>query len=102
LHQHRSPHLIVVEEPEVAIHLGALRTLVEIIREHADESRILVTTHSADIIDALDVEELRVVWSEDGISYVAPLAEHTRETVRAGLITPGELLRSDALDPVVK
>lgn len=101
LHQRSAPELVVVEEPEVAIHLGALRTLVEILRSHTDESQILLTTHSADIIDALDVEELRVVWTDEGVSSVAPVAPHTRETVRTGLITPGELLRSDALDPLV-
>lgn len=99
LYQPRQPDVLVVEEPEVAIHLGALRTLVEVLREHAREVQIVLTTHSADIIDALDVDELRVVWSEDGVSQLAPVAAHTKETVRTGLITPGELLRADSLDP---
>ncbi len=99
LFQARRPYFVVVEEPEVAIHLGALRTLVEILRAHAEDAQILVTTHSADIIDALDIEELRVIWSEAGISHIGAVAEHTRETVRAGLVTPGELLRADSLDP---
>jgi predicted ATPase len=96
--QPTKPTLIVIEEPEVAIHLGALRTLVEILESHTSETQILLTTHSADIVDALDVEALRVVWAEEGVSHVAPVAGHTRETVRTGLITPGELLRSEALD----
>jgi predicted ATPase len=100
LHQPQNPELLVVEEPEVAIHLGALRTLVEVLREHATDVQIMVTTHSADIIDALDIDELRVVWSEDGISHIAQVAEHTRSTIRTGLVTPGDLLRSDSLDPV--
>jgi predicted ATPase len=98
--QPTKPIAMVIEEPEVAIHLGALRTLVEILESHTDETQILLTTHSADIIDALDVEALRVVWAEEGVSHVGPVAAHTRETVRTGLITPGELLRSEALDPV--
>jgi predicted ATPase len=93
--------LMVVEEPEVAIHLGALRTLVEILRAHSAEVQILLTTHSADIIDSLDVDELRVVWSESGFSHISPVATHTRENLRRGLITPGELLRADALDPAL-
>lgn len=101
LYQTDPPDVLVVEEPEVAIHLGALRTLVEVLREHAGEVQIVMTTHSADIIDALDMDELRVVWSEDGISHVSEVAEHTKETVRTGLIAPGELLRSDSLDPAV-
>lgn len=94
-------HLIVIEEPEIAIHLGALRTLIDILRQHSSHAQILITTHSADIIDALDVDQVRVVWSEAGASHLAPIADHTKDTVRSGLITPGELLRSDALDPAI-
>jgi predicted ATPase len=101
LYQARRPVLLVIEEPEVAIHLGALRTLVDILAAHSDEAQILLTTHSADIIDALEIDALRVVWAEQGVSHVAPVADHTRETIRSGLITPGELLRSDALDPLL-
>lgn len=99
LYQPSRPSVLLVEEPEIAIHVGALQTLVEILREHAGDSQIVLTTHSADIIDSLDVAALRVVWAEDGISHIAPVAEHTIETVRSGLITPGALLRADSLDP---
>lgn len=95
------PILTVVEEPEVAIHLGALQTLVDIFQQQSSATQILLTTHSADIIDTLDIRSLRVVWSERGESRIAPVAAHSVEPVRRGLITPGELLRSDALDPAV-
>lgn len=91
--------LLAIEEPEVAIHLGALQTLVQILQAQTDSTQILLTTHSADIVDQLDLDDLRVVWSEDGASRIARVAEHTREPVRQGLITPGALLRADALDP---
>jgi len=95
------PNLVVIEEPEIAIHLGALRTLVDILNQQSENSQLLITTHSADIVDALDIETLRVVWSDGGASSIAHVAEHTLEPVRRGLITPGELLRSDSLDPAV-
>lgn len=96
--QPRRPGLIVIEEPEIAIHLGALRTLVEILSQGSEGAQILLTTHSADIVDALPIEALRVVLSEDGESHVGEVAQHTIETVRKGLMTPGELLRADSLD----
>ncbi|WP_045876139.1 AAA family ATPase [Pseudofrankia sp. DC12] len=99
--QAQQPSLLVVEEPEVAIHLGALQTLVDVLRQHSDTTQVLLTTHSADIVDSLGIEALRVVWSDGNASHIAPVAEHTRETVRSGLITPGELLRVDSLDPAV-
>ncbi len=99
--QPNPPQLLVVEEPEIAIHLGALRTLVDILQQQSASMQILMTTHSADIIDTLDIDSLRVVWTDRGASRLAPVAEHTREPVRDGLITPGQLLRSDALDPAI-
>lgn len=93
--------LLVIEEPEVAIHLGALRTLVELLQAESDRIQVVITTHSADIVDALPLDALRVVWSQGDASHVAPVSEHSKEPVRLGLITPGELLRSDALDPAV-
>jgi predicted ATPase len=101
LHQPSRPSLLVVEEPEVAIHLGALRTMVDILGQHSDSTQILLTTHSADIVDTLDIDALRVVWNDGTASHIAGVAEHTRQTVRRGLITPGELLRVDSLDPAV-
>lgn len=97
--QHSKPALLVIEEPEVAIHLGALRTLVEILEAHASGAQVMITTHSADIIDSLPVESLRVIWSDSETSQVSNVAEHTMEAVRRGLMTPGELLRADSLDP---
>lgn len=97
--QEPRPQLLVIEEPEVAVHLGALQTLVEVLRAQTDQAQIVITTHSADIVDSLTIDDLRVVWSEDGVSKIATVAEHTRDPVRRGLITTGALLRADALDP---
>lgn len=96
--QHSAPALLVIEEPEVAIHLGALRTLVEILESQATKCQVMITTHSADIIDSLPVESLRVVWTDSETSHVSGVAEHTKEAVRRGLMSPGELLRADSLD----
>jgi predicted ATPase len=99
--QPSNPSLLVIEEPEIAIHLGALRTLVDILQQATDTTQIVVTTHSADIVDAVPVESLRVVWSDGGSSRLSPVADHTKAVVQEGLITPGQLLRADSLDPAV-
>lgn len=96
--QANHPTLLVIEEPEIAIHLGALRTLVDILRQQSEHSQVLITTHSADIVDAVDIDSLRVVWSGKGASHISRVATHSKNPVRNGLITPGELLRSDLLD----
>jgi predicted ATPase len=99
MRQPRRPSLLVVEEPEIAIHLGALQTLVDVLRQHSESTQVLLTTHSADIVDMLDINDLRVAWNDGVSSHIANVAAHTKETVAKGLITPGELLRVDSLDP---
>lgn len=93
--------LVVIEEPEIAIHLGALRALMELFVAHAETTQILITTHSAELVDVLAVDQLRVVWNQDGASHISRVADHTKEIVRNGLMSTGDLLRSDALDPAV-
>lgn len=95
------PGFLIIEEPEIAIHLGALQSLVEILQTESEAMQIVLTTHSADIVDAVSVDALRVVWNDGEQSHVAPVSEHTREVLRSGLITPGALLRADALDPAI-
>ena len=97
--QPSKPKLLVIEEPEIAIHLGALRTMVDILRQQSEQSQILITTHSADIVDSVSPEALRVVWNDAGVSRISRVAAHTLDPVRKGLITPGQLMRADALDP---
>jgi predicted ATPase len=101
LSQTTKPRLLVIEEPEVAIHLGALQSLVEILEAESDSTQVLITTHSADIIDEIALESLRVVWSEVGRSNLAPISAHTVDVLRTGMISPGALLRADALDPEI-
>ena len=95
------PGFLVIEEPEIAIHLGAPQSLIEILQTDSEAMQIVLTTHSADIVDALSVDALRVVWNDGETSHVAPVSEHTRDVLRSGLITPGALLRADALDPAI-
>lgn len=97
--QPATPSLLVIEEPEIAIHVGAMTTLVDILQQQASHSQVMITTHSADIVNALPVEALRVVWTQNGESRLAAVSEHTRSVVKRGLMSPGELLRADSLDP---
>ncbi|SDS30091.1 AAA family ATPase [Agrococcus carbonis] len=99
LFQPTVPALVVLEEPEIAIHLGALRALVDILRSEARRTQIVITTHSADIADQVDVDSVRVVWSDGEASHLARVAPETRQVVHERLLTVGELMRSHALDP---
>jgi type I restriction enzyme M protein len=95
--QMRHHELLIVEEPEVAVHIGAASFLYGVLREAADKGAVLLTTHSADLLDAARDEEILVCEYAQGVTKVGPLDEKQREIVREGLFSLAELMRSEPL-----
>lgn len=97
----QSPPLTLVgaEEPELTVHPGAIPVLYDFFRQAAQHSQVLLTTHSPELLDLLEVDEVRVVERKEGITHVAPLAEEQREAVKSSLLTAGELMRAEGLRP---
>ena len=93
--------LVGIEEPEVALHPAAAGVLVDALRDAAAQKQILVTSHSADLLDEEDIEGVSVlaVVSDDGITRIGPLDEVGASVLRDHLYTAGELLRMDKLEP---
>jgi predicted ATPase len=99
--QKPTPALVVIEEPEATIHPGGLGTLLDVLRLAAKRTQVLVTTHSPDVLDAEWIEDrhIRVVEWHMGATRVSSLAASSREALKERLMTAGELLRANALDP---
>ena len=93
--------LIGIEEPEVALHPAAAGVLVDGLRDAADHSQILVTSHSPDLLDneEISADSIFAVVAEDGESRIGPLDNAGRTVLRKHLFTAGELLRMNQLDP---
>lgn len=91
--------LIGLEEPEHALHPGALAVLLEALREGSAQRQVLVTTHSADLLENKEIrpEEILALEAVDGTSQLGPVDESSRTSVRDRLFTAGELLRIGAL-----
>lgn len=47
------PPLICIEEPELGLHPDVLPTLIELLKEAGTRTQLIITTHSADLIDEL-------------------------------------------------
>ena len=99
LFQDPAPSLIGLEEPELAIHPGAMAVLAENMAEASERSQVLVATHSPDLIDRLPIESIRAVTIEDGSTKVGPVAEHQLKSVRENLFSAGELHSMEGLQP---
>lgn len=93
--------LVGIEEPETALHPAAAGALMGALREAARRTQILLTTHSPDLLDQIDIGEdgLLVVISEEGTTKIAPADTASLEAIRQHLYPPGELLRMDQLQP---
>jgi len=89
--------LLIIEEPEVAIHAGAAEILFDLLKEASRRGAVLVTTHSADLLDAASDESILVCEYSNGTTRIGPLADSQREIVRDGLFSVSELLRSEPL-----
>ena len=52
------PRLISIEEPERNLHPGALKDIAKILRQVAERSQVIITTHSSQLLDAFSSESL--------------------------------------------
>lgn len=94
--QDPAPSVICIEEPELTVHPGALPVLFDFIQEASQRSQIVISTHSPELLDLFDVEQLLVV-ERRGTTTVGPLDPAQRELVRKHLLTTSDLLRSEGL-----
>jgi predicted ATPase len=98
LHQHPPRTLIALEEPELAIHPGALALLWEEIVLASLHTQIVITTHSPDLLDMCSAQQLRVVEKVNGVSFIGPVAEEQTRIIQKRLAAPGQLLRAQGLE----
>ncbi len=91
--------LIGLEEPEQAIHPGAIAVLADTMMEASLRGQILVTTHSPDLINLVPIDSIRAVTAEDGSTRVGRVAEHQLKSVKDNLFLPGELHSMEGLQP---
>jgi predicted ATPase len=98
--QKRVP-LVGIEEPEIALHPAAVGVLLDGLRNAADKTQVIITSHSPDLLDNkyLDVDSILAVEACDGNTAIAQVDEIGKSVLRERLYTTGELLRLNQLRP---
>jgi hypothetical protein len=93
--------LVGLEEPENNLHPAAAGVLLDALLEASMSVPIIVSTHSADMLDRKDlpVNSLLAVAMQNGETIIGPIDEGGKSILRKHLYTPGELLRSNQLMP---
>lgn len=99
LFQEPAPSLLGFEEPELAVHPGAIPVLFDFFKEATTRSQILLTTHSPDLLDLLSIDDIRVVERRDGATAVSRVEGRQRELVRKRLMSASDLLHAEGLRP---
>jgi len=97
LHQQPPRTLIALEEPELNVHPRIMAKLWDEIVAASKHSQILITTHSPDLLDLCQAEQLRVVENSKGITLVGPLEEAQTQIIQANLFAPGQILQAQGL-----
>jgi|SRR6185295_318675 len=97
--QVQQPSVLIIEEPEATVHPAIAELILQVLLHAAYNCQVLITTHSADILDEKEVsdDQLRVVTMENGRTIIAPVSRASRQAIRERLYTFGELLRIDEL-----
>lgn len=95
--------LVGIEEPEAALHPAAAGVLMDALKEASQFVQVVVTSHSADLLDDPDLEgsQIVAVGMESGRTLLTPLSEATRSILEDKLYTAGELLRRNQIRPAV-
>ncbi len=93
--------LVGIEEPEIALHPAAVGVLLDGFRDAANNTQIIITSHSPDLLDDkdLDPETILAVEAHNGTTTIAGVDETGKSALHDRLYTTGELLRLNQLQP---
>ncbi|MDX2149167.1 MAG: AAA family ATPase [Bryobacteraceae bacterium] len=103
LYQVPGPTLIGIEEPEAGLHPASAEVLIEAMREASSSVQVVATTHSPEMLDALNLDEDRLLIADrtDGQTRIGPIDEVGRDALKKRLYSLGQLLRYEQLQPGV-
>ena len=94
------PSLVGIEEPETSLHPGAMNGLVDALDEATLATQIIITTHSAELLDnpTIQPHNVRAVEMVDGRTIIGPLDQASFEIIQRNLDTLGGLERQNQLE----
>jgi hypothetical protein len=97
IYQRPPKQTLIFEHPEDGIHPGALSLLAEEFKAAPDagHGQVLLTTHSPELLDHFDVEQIRVVELDGLATRIGFISAEQKEAIGDNLLEPGELLTVD-------
>ncbi|WP_321822496.1 MULTISPECIES: AAA family ATPase [unclassified Burkholderia] len=82
------PNVIIIDEPQSFLHPGAVRKLLEILREYS-QHQYVVTTHSPVVLTLTESDRMFLVRREASGSTVVPIDPESQDDLRLSLTELG-------------
>ena len=101
LNNPRPSPFIAIDEPEVGLHPRLLPVVADMVKAAAEQTQVLVTTHSPDFLDRFDLDDVAVMAREESnVRWHRPSSRRTLRTLLTQVQghTLGELHRSGELE----
>jgi predicted ATPase len=89
--------LIGIEEPELTVHVGAIPMLYDYLKQASRRGQVLLTTHCVELLERLDIDDIRVVERRKGVTTVAPVRHDQRDAIKKRLLTVGDVVGMEGL-----
>jgi predicted ATPase len=89
--------LIGIEEPELTVHVGAIPLLYDYLKQASRRGQVLLTTHCVELLERLDIDNIRVVERRNGVTTVAPVRHDQRDAIKKRLLTVGDVVGMEGL-----
>ncbi len=83
--------LMMIEEPETSVHWGLLVKFLDILQQYGHKKRILISTHSEQILNKLQPEQLIYIYIENGCTKTRYITGKTLKTIRKYMDEVGTL-----------
>ena len=100
-YQQPAPRLLVIEEPEQTIYPGALAVLADVFSEISETTQVIITTHSPHLISHFTPDQIRVAYLQNGLTQIANIHPHQMEAIHEGLMSLGEFMATEGLQPAI-
>lgn len=87
----RAGSVILIEEPETAVHPGLLSRLLSVIDSYSADRQVVISTHSPIVVDWCQPDELRLIERVDARTVSRSLSAKEAKRVEAYLVDEGTL-----------
>ncbi|HVX15110.1 MAG TPA: AAA family ATPase [Pirellulales bacterium] len=67
--------VMLMEQPEDSIHSGLMKKVIEFLRHYSVRTQIIMATHSANVFNKMQPEEIRIVHLADGQTKIRSLTQ---------------------------